>query len=107
MKTITLVVFLAAWNLSAVAQTPCDYQQNELRKLGLAAKYEQLPEGQRAGFISQLSPIDQISVMSLSSGHNLGVGFNNAAGGGYSRSITDVINQKAEEFKKKCGFMLR
>jgi hypothetical protein len=107
MKTITLVVLLSAWSISTQAQTPCDYQQNELRKLGLAAKYEQLPESQRSSFFSQLSPADQISVMGLSSGHNLGAGLNNAAGGGYSRSITDLFHQKSDEFRKKCGFMLR
>jgi hypothetical protein len=107
MKTVAMTLVLAAFSHTASAQSSCDYQQNELRQLGLAAKYEQLPPSQRGSFFSQLSPADQISVMSLSSGHNLGASVNNAAGGGYRRTITDVFNQKAEEFKKKCGFMLR
>lgn len=106
LKTTIFYLILLLGN-GAWCQTNCNYQQNELRKLGLAAKYEQLSGSQRASFFSQLTSADQISVMSLSSGHNLGAGINNAAGGGYSSTITDVFNQKAEEFRRSCGFMLK
>lgn len=104
---ISLLIVLSSFSQTVGAQTQCDYQQKELRKYALAAKYEQLPDAQRSNFMAQLPPAEQVGLMGLISGHNLGAGISNAAGSGYRSTITDVFNQKAEEFKRSCGFMLR
>jgi len=105
MKIPFLLLAIGLWSHAVDAQTYCDHERNELRKFGLAARYQQLPEGQRAGFFAQLSPADQMFVMGATAGHQMGSGINNAAGGGYSSSLVNVYNQKIQEYRSRCGSM--
>ena len=107
MKIPFLILALALWCQSVGAQALCNAQLKELREYAMASRYEQLPESQKPNFMAQLSPADRLGLMGAISGHKLGTAINNAAGGDYRSTITDVFNRKTEEFKKSCGFMLK
>ena len=93
--------------LSAQAQTYCDQRYKELQKDAIAAKAEQLPPEQRIHFEAQLTNEQRLALMAARGGHQLGTGINNAFGGTYRDSLTDVFNRNLAEFKTKCGFMLK
>lgn len=107
MKKLLLAIFLVAAGVVVNAQTFCDHQYKELTNYALAAKYESLPEEQRANFVAQLTADQTYGLMALRSGHQMGAAINNSLGGNYRDSMTDVFNRKLAEFKTKCGFMLK
>jgi hypothetical protein len=109
MKTLRKVILIALLPLtsSVLAQTYCDYHYKELQDHALAARYEQLPAEQKSYFIAQLPSDQRSKLMGMESGHRLGAAINNSLGGTSRESMTDVFNKKLDEFKPKCGFMLK
>jgi subtilase family serine protease len=107
MKSLLLTIVLLVIGVAANAQTFCEHQYKELQGYALAAKYESLPEDQRAHFLASLTTEQNLGLMASRSGHQLGAAINNSLGGNYRDSMTDVFNRKLAEFKTKCGFMLR
>jgi hypothetical protein len=105
--TVSLSFAFVSFSQVVGAQTHCEYQLKELRQYALAAKYEQLPAAQKPHFMAQLSPAEQLGLMGLQSGHNLGAGTAAMLGGGKASTLTDQFNLKTEEFKRSCGFMLK
>ena len=81
------------------AQSYCETELQNLRMFAMAAKYEQLPAEQKPSFFAQLSPDQQLQLMGIRSGNQLG--------GNSGNSMNEVLNRKSEEFKRKCGFMLK
>ncbi len=81
------------------AQSYCENELKNLRMFAMAAKYEQLPAEQKSSFFAQLSPDQQLQLMGIRSGNQLG--------GNNRNSMNEVLNRKTEEFKRKCEFMLK
>lgn len=107
MKNLGLTFLFALLSANVSAQTYCDSQLADLKDYAMVARYEQLPEEQKSYFFAQLSTKQKSKLNILSSTHQFGSALNNSLGGNYNDSITDVFNRKYEEFKRKCGFMLK
>ncbi len=102
--SIFLIFFASA---SSYSQTYCDYQYRDLKDYELAARYEQLPSEQRPNFMAQISQEQRLKLMGMQSGHGAGSAIANLSGASYAGTMTSIFEKKLEEFKKKCGFMLR
>jgi hypothetical protein len=107
MKNLGLTFLFALLSANVSAQTYCDSQLADLKDYAMVAKYEQLPEEQKPYFFAQLSPNQQLKLNMMGSSHKFGSALNNSLGGNYKDSMADVFNRKYEEFKRKCGFMLK
>jgi hypothetical protein len=108
MKPLFVIAALCILTFSSAvnSKTYCDSQLEDLKAFALVAKYEQLPQEQKANYIAQLTSDERIGLMALQSSHQLGAALNKSLGI-YSDSVTDSYNKKFEVFKTKCGFMLK
>ena len=107
MKTFSIGIATLLLCVPSFAQSYCDAQIADLKDYSMAAKYEQLPNEQKPYFFAQLTPTQQMKLNMMGSSHKLGSAINNSMGGNYRDSMADVCNRKLEEFKRKCGFMLK
>ena len=99
MKTFSISLVTVFICVPAFAQSYCETELQNLRMFAMAAKYEQIPGEQKPSFFAQLSPDQQLQLMGIRSGNQLG--------GNNRNSMNEVLNRKTEEFKRKCGFMLK
>lgn len=99
MKTFPIGLVALLLCAPIFAQSYCETELQNLRMLVMTAKYEQLPAEQKPTFFAQLSPDQQLHLMGIRSGNQLD--------GNNRNSINEVLNRKSEEFKRKCGYMLK
>ncbi len=107
MKTFWIGIPTLLLCVPSFAQSYCEAQMADLKDYSIAAKYEQLPEEQKPYYFAQLTPAQQMKINMMGSSHKLGSAINNSMGGNYRDSMADVFNRKFEEFKRKCGYMLK
>ena len=89
MKTFSIGIATLLLCVPSFAQSYCEAQMADLKDYSIAAKYQQR------------------KINMMGSSHKLGSAINNSMGGSYRDSIADVFNRKLEEFKRKCGYMLK